>query len=47
MPIERVQTNHEVFKLSVAHQLLVYGDITNLLQVTRPTILQAIWWWWW
>jgi hypothetical protein len=37
--IERAQTNHEGLKESGAHQLLVYGDIANLLQVTRPKIL--------
>jgi hypothetical protein len=40
--IDRVQTNHEGLQLSVAHQLLVYGYITNLLQVMRPKILQAM-----
>jgi len=40
--IDRVQTNHEGLKLSGVYQVVVYGDIANLLEVTRPKILQAI-----
>ena len=39
--VERVQANREGLKLSGAYQILVYGDIANLLEVTRPKILQA------
>jgi len=40
--VERVQANHEGLKLSGVYQILVYGDNANLLEVTRPKILQAI-----